>query len=535
MILSLLLLGPTLSLVQADPAQTEPAHTDPPHVVFVVGEGEYQSQATMPALAERLEDAFGWRTTVLLDEELHAGEDNHVPGLEALEGADLCVLYLRFRQWPIEDLAALDRYVGRGGAIAAFRTSTHAFLYDDGDPSDRYNDFGAEVLGAPWIHHYGHESSTDVALAGGAAESPILDGVPAEFHVRSWTYHVQPDFPPADARVLAYGTPVPPDGEEPDEDAVNPVAWTLVNGRGGRVFTTTMGHPEDFHVEAFRRLVGNGMHWALGLDAPEATAADLPRVLHPDDLGGGDAPWERMDYGPFLSTAVSIGEDVPAVPKGIVVEVRTEDGEPTGLRAVYDTDLVAWRCVWDGELELSGIVFDGPHGTFPSVNGEPLLRSSAVAGVGEAVDPRPAPYGPIAPGIAQHEGLVLDGDDVWFEASARDGAVRWRERVFAVDSDEGWVFVRDVDVVSDDAAAAPLVFGGFDLDGGAAAAVVHGRGETRGGRALVASSGRVRIAYYRKGASRTLDLADPSDAAPKHRGRWGKPIKTAGVLDDAED
>ncbi|MEO0661821.1 MAG: hypothetical protein AAFZ87_09810, partial [Planctomycetota bacterium] len=183
MILSLLLLGPTLSLVQADPAQTEPAHTDPPHVVFVVGEGEYQSQATMPALAERLEDAFGWRTTVLLDDELHAGEDNHVPGLEALEDADLCVLFLRFRQWPVEDLAALDRYVRRGGAIAAFRTSTHAFLYDEGDPREPYNDFGAEVLGAPWIYHYGHESSTDVALSGAAAGNPILDGVPEEFHV----------------------------------------------------------------------------------------------------------------------------------------------------------------------------------------------------------------------------------------------------------------------------------------------------------------------------------------------------------------
>ena len=63
---------------------------------------------------------------MLLDE-LHAGEDNHVEGLEALEEADLLVLYLRFRQWPEEDLAALQAYVDRGSAIAAFRTSTHAF------------------------------------------------------------------------------------------------------------------------------------------------------------------------------------------------------------------------------------------------------------------------------------------------------------------------------------------------------------------------------------------------------------------------
>ena len=36
---------------------------DVPHVVFLVGEGEYRSEETMPALAERLETTWGWRTT----------------------------------------------------------------------------------------------------------------------------------------------------------------------------------------------------------------------------------------------------------------------------------------------------------------------------------------------------------------------------------------------------------------------------------------------------------------------------------------
>ena len=98
-----------------------------PHVVFVVGEGEYRSEVTMPALAERLEDTWGWRTTVLLDQELHTGDTNHVPGLEALDEADLVVLYLRFRQWPRADLEALTAYVDGGGALVGFRTSTHAF------------------------------------------------------------------------------------------------------------------------------------------------------------------------------------------------------------------------------------------------------------------------------------------------------------------------------------------------------------------------------------------------------------------------
>ncbi|HZH36018.1 MAG TPA: hypothetical protein VEX65_02015, partial [Flavisolibacter sp.] len=48
-----------------------------------------------------------------------------------------------------------------------------------------------------------------------------------------------------------------------------PVAWTWQNGWGARVFTTTLGHPEDFNQEPFQRLVINGIHWALGKDNPQ--------------------------------------------------------------------------------------------------------------------------------------------------------------------------------------------------------------------------------------------------------------------------
>jgi hypothetical protein len=30
-----------------------------------------------------------------------------------------------------------------------------------------------------------------------------------------------------------------------------------------------MGHPEDFNVEAFQRLVVNGIHWALSKPVPK--------------------------------------------------------------------------------------------------------------------------------------------------------------------------------------------------------------------------------------------------------------------------
>jgi hypothetical protein len=39
---------------------------------------------------------------------------------------------------------------------------------------------------------------------------------------------------------------------------------------------TTMGHPEDFKVPAFRRLVLNGICWALGRPVPDALLPSRP-------------------------------------------------------------------------------------------------------------------------------------------------------------------------------------------------------------------------------------------------------------------
>jgi hypothetical protein len=36
-----------------------------------------------------------------------------------------------------------------------------------------------------------------------------------------------------------------------------------------------MGHPEDFSVESFQRLVVNAVHWELGLKVPQKWAGKL--------------------------------------------------------------------------------------------------------------------------------------------------------------------------------------------------------------------------------------------------------------------
>lgn len=257
-----LLLG-ALTLVYGQPAQT-------PHVVFVTGDHEYSSEETMPALARELEKSYGVRTTVLQAYPDENAEKN-IPGLAALEKADLAVFFLRWRQLPAEQIGHIRRYLESGRPVVAFRTTTHAFNYPPGHELEEWNQFAARYLGGPpgWgkgHFHYGHNSSTDVSIIPEAMDHPALRGVPKNFHVRSWLYHVRPNYPPADATPLLMGKAINPDKREAVD---NPVAWVWKNKAGSRVFMTTLGHPEDFTVEPFQRLIVNAVHWALGKPVPE--------------------------------------------------------------------------------------------------------------------------------------------------------------------------------------------------------------------------------------------------------------------------
>ena len=57
----------------------------------------------------------------------------------------------------------------------------------------------------------------------------------------------------------------------PDKPAIpnNPIAWTFQTKQGARAFYTSMGHPEDFDVEPFQRLIVNAVFWCL--QKPEPT------------------------------------------------------------------------------------------------------------------------------------------------------------------------------------------------------------------------------------------------------------------------
>jgi len=243
-----------------------------PLVIFVTGDHEYSGELTLPSIAAELETNYGLRTKVLKAYPDYNGEKD-IPGLAGLKDADLAVFFLRWRQLPQEQLDYIDAYLKSGKPVMGFRTTTHAFNYPEGDPRQRWNSFGEFAFGAPpgWggphkHTHYGHTSTTDVSIIPAAAQNPILTGVDPAFHASSWLYHVLPDYPAKGSVPLLMGHAVNPE-KQPAID--NPVAWTWKNQWGGKAFITTLGHPDDFRVEAVQRLVINAIHWELGLPVPK--------------------------------------------------------------------------------------------------------------------------------------------------------------------------------------------------------------------------------------------------------------------------
>jgi type 1 glutamine amidotransferase len=92
-----------------------------------------------------------------------------------------------------------------------------------------------------------------------------MTGVPAgEFPVRSWLYKSLPLNDRATVLML---------GRFEDQKPHEPVAWTHVRPDGGRVFYTSLGHPDDFGIPAFTRLLQNGIYFAANLPVPPAEAA----------------------------------------------------------------------------------------------------------------------------------------------------------------------------------------------------------------------------------------------------------------------
>jgi type 1 glutamine amidotransferase len=249
-LLAAALAGMTLSLAAAPRA---------PHVVFMIGEDEYHTWETLPEFARKELEPRGYRVTIV---NADSADKNSFPGLvEALRTADLLVLSVRRRTPPAEQLDAVRAYLAAGKPLVGVRTACHAFALRPTDPPataprSTWQDFDPEVLGGHYTNHHPDGPPTVVTLAPRAGTHPILKGILVERLIGAGSlYKVSPL--EKDTTPLLMGT-IP---DQPPE----PVAWTHLYARKqARIFYTSLGHPDDFKNAEFRRLLLNGVEWAIG-------------------------------------------------------------------------------------------------------------------------------------------------------------------------------------------------------------------------------------------------------------------------------
>lgn len=284
------------------------------HIVFIASDHEYRSEETLPALARILAKHHGFKSTVLFglsdNGEIKPGQSN-VPGLEALETADLVVLFTRFQNWPEEQMRHFDKYIQRGGPIVGLRTATHAFQIPGNNTFAKYSSFGRQTLGEGWAGHYGgnHKSSTRLDIVPDKAKHPILTGV-RDMWVQCGGYKTNPLQP---SEVLAMAQPLLgmqptslPDPKLPPVPGAWTRSYTSASGKSGRVFTSTYGASNDIENEGYRRMLINACFWAAGLEGeikPDLNVNFVGRYnatwrggrgrvagLKPADLSGWESP-----------------------------------------------------------------------------------------------------------------------------------------------------------------------------------------------------------------------------------------------------
>lgn len=301
------------------------------HIVLISGDEEYRSEEALPQLAKILSKHHGFNCTVLFAQEeskpgiVNANYVKNIPGLEALQDADLMIVFTRFRALPDEQMQHIDDYLKAGKPVMGIRTATHAFNFSEdstsnfrhygnyyvGDRSEWEGGFGRLVLGEHWINHHGqhkHQSTRGI-VADGAASTGITNGIEdGDVWGASDVYGVRLPLP-GDAQPIILGEVMnrkgaydesdiffgmkPSDDEPADtnkdglklNDPMMPVTWIksyqIPEGKKGKAFTTTVGAANDMLIEGTRRLLVNGVFWALDMEVPEKADVSLVGDYNP--------------------------------------------------------------------------------------------------------------------------------------------------------------------------------------------------------------------------------------------------------------
>ena len=324
----------------------------------MIGEQEYETARTLPAFVQSSIDPALVRATFVL---VSQDDPDDFPGLETLEDADVCVISVRRRTPPSQQMNHLRAFLQRGGSVVGIRTASHAF---DRDPPDqghvRWEDFDQEILGCDYQGHYGNKPPNDPPSVIDYVEKhrshPILAGLEGEGFVSVSHLYRNRDMS-ADTRVLMHGHLK---GAEERE----PVSWVRELDSGSRVFYTSLGHPQDFQLAPFQRMLGNAILWA---GFRENAISLVPEIKTPKPES--EASWHQ-GWSP-----VNVPSSWESDPSG-----RWAQLDGFGWYRAYFTIPESWRgsrllLVADGIDDVDEAFFNGvqvgANGSMPPLYGDP--------------------------------------------------------------------------------------------------------------------------------------------------------------------
>ena len=308
---------------------------DAKHVVLISGDEEYRSEEALSQLAKILSTHHEFKCTVLFAQNpekpgiIDANYGKNIPGLEALESADMMVIFTRFRALPDNQMKYIDDYLKTGKPVIGIRTATHAFNFGkdvasnykhysynyNGDKTEWKDGFGRLILGETWISHHGHhkhQSSLGI-IANGSESHPITNGISnGDVWGSTDVYGVRLPLP-GDSQPIILGQVMNRKGEfnesdifygmKPTDDEIAttnknganlndpmmPISWIksyqVPGGKKGKVFATTVGSANDMLIEGTRRLLINSTYWGLDLTVPEKANVDLVGKYNPTVYG----------------------------------------------------------------------------------------------------------------------------------------------------------------------------------------------------------------------------------------------------------
>jgi len=218
------------------------AEAKPPlKVCMLSGSGEYKSDESLTAFKPFLESNYNITCTLVKCGDKGKG----LPGIEALKDCDLMFVFVRRNTLPEDQLKVVQEYCEAGRPVVGIRTASHAF--------QNWLEFDKTVLGGNYRGHYGAGAKAQIAFEEKAKGHPVLKGV--EPFASSYSLYKNTGLAD-DVTLLATAAA---------KGKTEPVAWTRTH-KGGRVFYTSFGGPDDFKDANFKQMLVNAIFWTTKRD-----------------------------------------------------------------------------------------------------------------------------------------------------------------------------------------------------------------------------------------------------------------------------